>query len=243
MIHWPACPRKQGPPPPYGRLLHHTPSPFTCGYMRHEAHPRSLYAGWRTPCVLGLVHCDEYGRRKTRVENNWVLFMSEREFLHFLNLFFFAGVYGISCRVMCGVYSIVDQSCKGCHGIWQYCHDNKKRDNCFDPKLWHYHLYLTSIIFGIILDKFKTSRTVPVFKANNRKLCNNYRPISLLSSSSNILEKLIAIRLMNHLELNNLLYEQQYSRSQKKAPPVKKSPIFKILFHRDNIHSLVQKTA
>ncbi len=29
---------------------------------------------------------------------------------------------------------------------------------------------------------------------------------------------------------------------KKKAPPVKKSPIFKILFHRDNIHSLMQKT-
>jgi len=41
-------------------------------------------------------------------------------------------------------------------------------------------------------------------------LCDNYRPISLLSQISKILEKIVCIRLTNHLDLNNLLYKHQY---------------------------------
>jgi hypothetical protein len=60
-------------------------------------------------------------------------------------------------------------------------------------------------------------RTVPIFKAGNSDLCDNYRPISLLSPISKILEKLIAIQLTNHLELNNLLYQHQYGFQRNKS--------------------------
>jgi hypothetical protein len=72
------------------------------------------------------------------------------------------------------------------------------------------HIFNLSIRQGIFPDKVKISRTVPIFKSGNNELCDNYRPISLLSSLSKILEKHIAIQLTNHLELNNLLYEHQY---------------------------------
>jgi hypothetical protein len=39
---------------------------------------------------------------------------------------------------------------------------------------------------------------------------NNYRHISLVKSLSKILEKIVQISLVNHLELNNLLYKHQY---------------------------------
>ena len=47
--------------------------------------------------------------------------------------------------------------------------------------------------------------------------CDNYRPISLLSSISKILEKFIANQLLNHLEYNKLLYEHQYGFQRNKS--------------------------
>jgi hypothetical protein len=40
--------------------------------------------------------------------------------------------------------------------------------------------------------------------------CDNYRPISLLSSISKILEKIVAEKLLSHLTVNDLLYTHQY---------------------------------
>jgi hypothetical protein len=54
------------------------------------------------------------------------------------------------------------------------------------------------------------SRTVPIFKSGDPSMCNNYRPISLLSSISKILEKAVVCRLVKHLKYNNLLNENQF---------------------------------
>ena len=72
------------------------------------------------------------------------------------------------------------------------------------------HLFTLSITTGVFPTKLKTSKTIPIFKAGDHTCCDNYRPISLLSSISKILEKIVATYLVNHLELNNLLYENQY---------------------------------
>ncbi len=50
---------------------------------------------------------------------------------------------------------------------------------------------------------------VTTFKAGNVLECNNYRPISLLSSISKILEKIVAEKLLHHLLSNDLLYQHQ----------------------------------
>jgi hypothetical protein len=47
--------------------------------------------------------------------------------------------------------------------------------------------------------------------------CDNYRPISLLSSISKILEKIVAEKLVHHLNSNNLLYQHQYGFLAKKS--------------------------
>jgi hypothetical protein len=72
------------------------------------------------------------------------------------------------------------------------------------------HLINLSFRTGLFPSKLKTSRTVPIFKAGDVNLCDNYRPISLLSALSKILEKAVAIILMNHLRANNLLYKGQF---------------------------------
>lgn len=41
------------------------------------------------------------------------------------------------------------------------------------------------------------------------KLCDNYRPISLVNTLSKVLEKIVSISLTNHLHINDLLYKHQ----------------------------------
>ena len=79
------------------------------------------------------------------------------------------------------------------------------------------HLFNTSIRTGKFPSKLKTSRTVPVFKSGDPLSCDNYRPISLLSSISKILEKFVANQLVNHLEYNKLIYEHQYGFQRGKS--------------------------
>ena len=79
------------------------------------------------------------------------------------------------------------------------------------------HLFNLSIRNCVFPSKLKASRTVPVFKTGDRSNCDNYRPISLLSAISKILEKLIANQLVNHLEYNKLLFEHQYGFQRNKS--------------------------
>jgi len=79
------------------------------------------------------------------------------------------------------------------------------------------HIFNLSLQQGVFPLRMKKSRTVPIFKAGNPKSCDNYRPIALLSSLSKILEKMVSVSLVNHLNDNNLLYEHQYGFQRKKS--------------------------
>jgi Reverse transcriptase (RNA-dependent DNA polymerase) len=72
------------------------------------------------------------------------------------------------------------------------------------------HVFNLSLSSGIFPSKLKQSRIVPIFKAGEHDNCDNYRPISLLSTLSKVLEKIVQIKLVNHLESNNLIYKHQY---------------------------------
>jgi Reverse transcriptase (RNA-dependent DNA polymerase) len=72
------------------------------------------------------------------------------------------------------------------------------------------HLFNLSLTTGKFPSELKCSKTVPIFKAGDNSMCDNYRPISLLSSLSKVLEKAVANRLMSHLRDNQLLYEGQF---------------------------------
>ena len=72
------------------------------------------------------------------------------------------------------------------------------------------HIFNLSLELGVFPEALKQSRTVPIFKAGNDELCDNYRPISLQNSIAKILEKMVSTQLVNHLEINNLIYKHQY---------------------------------
>jgi len=67
------------------------------------------------------------------------------------------------------------------------------------------HIFNLSLSTGVFPSKLKLSRTVPIFKAGRSDLCDNYRPISLLNTLSKVLEKMVSVQLVNHLDRNKLL--------------------------------------
>ncbi len=79
------------------------------------------------------------------------------------------------------------------------------------------HIFSLSLQVGVFPNKLKTSRVIPIFKSGDSANMTNYRPISLLSALSKVLEKIVSIKLVNHLELNNLLYDHQYGFQKNKS--------------------------
>jgi hypothetical protein len=72
------------------------------------------------------------------------------------------------------------------------------------------HIFNLSLRSGVFPEKLKMCRVIPIFKSGSKSECNNYRPISLLSSISKFLEKIVAQKLIDHLLNNDLLYVHQY---------------------------------
>ena len=73
------------------------------------------------------------------------------------------------------------------------------------------HICNLSITSGVFPETHKTSYIIPLHQSKELDLIENYRPISILNSTSKILEKVIATRLINHLEENNILFANQYA--------------------------------
>ena len=64
--------------------------------------------------------------------------------------------------------------------------------------------------YGIQPSGWKIANVVPVFKKKARSETKNYRPVSLLSIASKVLEKIINTSIMNFLERENLLSAYQF---------------------------------
>ena len=63
---------------------------------------------------------------------------------------------------------------------------------------------------GTFPSTLKTANVIPIYKKEDHTLRNNYRPISLLSNISKIIEKLVHIRRTKFLNKYGILYEKQF---------------------------------
>ena len=72
------------------------------------------------------------------------------------------------------------------------------------------HIFNLSFVSGTIPDHLKIALVTPIFKANENNEFKNYRPISVLTCFSKLLEKLMYKRLINHIEKNKILTQNQY---------------------------------
>ena len=70
-------------------------------------------------------------------------------------------------------------------------------------------IFNQSFLLGVVPDQMKIAKIVPVFKAGNKNVLNNYRPIRILPAFSKISEKLASVRLINFLESQDILYKHQ----------------------------------
>ena len=60
-------------------------------------------------------------------------------------------------------------------------------------------IFNISLANGFFPTIWKLANVIPIFIKNNRQLESNYRPVSLLTSLSKILEKIVFKRLYNFL--------------------------------------------
>ena len=71
-------------------------------------------------------------------------------------------------------------------------------------------IYRESLRSGQVPEDWTSANITPIFKKGNRSHPLNYRPVSLTSVPSKILERIIRNHIMNHLEINNFLSNHQH---------------------------------
>ena len=72
------------------------------------------------------------------------------------------------------------------------------------------HICNLSFSKGIFPFQMKIAKVIPIFKSGDKSQFNNYRPISVLSQFSKILEKLFHERLKTYIDKHVLRSDNQY---------------------------------
>ena len=75
-------------------------------------------------------------------------------------------------------------------------------------------LFNLSFLTGVFPSVLKTAKVLPVLKKDSKLDYSNYRPISLLSNTEIILEKLMYRRLHTFLNNKNIIYDLQFGFRQ-----------------------------
>ena len=73
----------------------------------------------------------------------------------------------------------------------------------------HWLIYLT-LLEGVFPSELKVANVLPLYKADDDMLFNNYRPVSLLSVLSKVFERIMYNRLISILENNKILFKNQF---------------------------------
>ena len=70
------------------------------------------------------------------------------------------------------------------------------------PVLLYY--FSCAFVLGVFPNYFKTAKAIPIFKSGNENLVSNYGPISLLTTLSKVLEKLIKGHLVKFFDKHDI---------------------------------------
>ena len=72
------------------------------------------------------------------------------------------------------------------------------------------NIFNSSISTGTFISCFKNAKVIPIFTKASQQLAENYRPISLLSVFSKILEKIVYNRLYSYWNKMNIFSNFQF---------------------------------
>ena len=90
-------------------------------------------------------------------------------------------------------------------------------------------IWRKSLDTGEIPDLMKLQTIIPLFKKGSKALAENYRPVSLTSHLIKLFERVLRKKIINHIEINNLLSENQH------AFRAGRSCLTQLLHHMDEI--------
>ena len=76
-------------------------------------------------------------------------------------------------------------------------------------------VFNVSLSTGVFPDTLKIARITPIYKSDDKSCISNYRPISILSVFSKILESIMYTRLITYLTSNKILADNQYGFREK----------------------------
>ena len=71
-------------------------------------------------------------------------------------------------------------------------------------------IYNKSISTGIVPDKLKLAKIIPLYKKNDKNKVQNYRPVALLPIFAKLLEKILHQRIYTFFDKNKLLIDEQF---------------------------------
>ncbi|KAF2364248.1 Reverse transcriptase domain [Trinorchestia longiramus] len=79
------------------------------------------------------------------------------------------------------------------------------------------NIFNRSLETGIVPDDWKRANVIPIFKKGNKQIPNNNRPISLTSVISKTIERLLKVRITEHLNDQNLINDTQHGFREKRS--------------------------
>ena len=78
-------------------------------------------------------------------------------------------------------------------------------------------IFNQSIYHGVFPNRMKLAGIIPLYKGKEHDLVINYRPISLLMTMLNVLERIVYCCMYSFLELNGTLFNSQYGFRSKRS--------------------------
>ena len=80
-----------------------------------------------------------------------------------------------------------------------------------------HRIFQESVNSGCVPHSWKTATITPIFKSDDRSLPENYRPISITSQVGKLLEKILRMKMLDHLMDNGLLSKNQHGFCNKRS--------------------------
>ena len=72
------------------------------------------------------------------------------------------------------------------------------------------HIINMSITQGVFPDELKLARVIPVYKCNDKQTLSSYRPISILTLFSKVLETVMYKSISKFLDSHSLIHDRQF---------------------------------